>query len=261
MLFDLYNWSKNKHSRREIFNMLNEQSPDIICFQEFYHSDQPGGFNNADTLIQFLPSKNIHVEYTVTERQTDHWGMATLSRFPIVNRGRILFETSFNNACLFTDILIDSDTIRVYNIHLASVNLNYSDYKFIKHVQDSLITNGDKDIESSKNIFRHLKKAFIKRAQQTNVVAQHIQSSPYPVIVCGDFNDTPNSYTYQKIRGNLNDAFKKAGWGIGETYAGMIPLLRIDYVLYSDFFRAIEYQKIQETLTDHHPVIVYLQKQ
>jgi endonuclease/exonuclease/phosphatase family metal-dependent hydrolase len=259
MLFDLYNWSKNKESRKIILDMLKEQSPDILCLQEFYNSDDPNGFHNSDTLIQILPSKKIHTEFTVNDRGVNHWGLATLSRYPIYNKGKILFETSFNNACIFTDLIIGSDTIRVYNIHLASVNLNYEDYKYLSKVKDSLFTEAD--FNSSKNIFNHLKYAFIKRAKQTEILKDHINHSPFPVIVCGDLNDVPTSFTYASVKGKLTDAFLNAGFGFGETYTGLIPFLRIDYIFYpEEIWDAFDYKKIKESITDHFPITVYLQR-
>ncbi len=256
MLFDLYNWSHNKQSRKIIFNMLQEESPDILCLQEFYTSEQPKDFHNADTLVSFLKTKNIHTEYTTTLREFDHWGVATLTKYPIVRKGKIVFETKSNNICIYTDVLINKDTVRVYNLHLASISFGKKEYEFI----DQLNKNEYKDsnLVESKSIVKRLRDGFFKRAEQAEMVAAHMAICKYKIILCGDFNDTPSSFAYHTLGKNLNDAFKKSGNGIGKTYHGALPFLRIDYILHSNDFESYNYKRYPESLTDHYPISCYL---
>lgn len=255
MLFDLYNWSKNAQSRNKIFNMLSEENPDILCLQEYYTSEDKDDFNNTDTLTKFLKTRYSHIEYTTTMRKNDHWGIATFTKYPIIKKGVIDFHTRWNNVCIYTDMLINKDTVRVYNLHLASIHFGKKDYKFINDVIDQKETE---DIEGSKNILRLLKRAFLIRAKQVNIVSEHIQSCRYKVIVCGDFNDTPSSYAYKKVKGDLQDSFTKSGNGLGSTYAGKIPGMRIDYILYDKSILGYNYKRHPETITDHYPISTYL---
>lgn len=164
MLFDLYNWSHNKQSRKIIFNMLQSESPDILCLQEFYTSEQPKDFNNADTLVSFLKAKNIHAEYTTTLRNWDHWGVATLTKYPIVRKGKILFNTRSNNICIYTDVIINKDTVRIYNAHMASISFGKREYKFINEINNK--EYNDSDLVESKNIIKRLRNGFLKRAER-----------------------------------------------------------------------------------------------
>src|ERR1700741_1695358 len=106
MLFDLYDWTKNEQSRNIILTGLAEENPDILCLQEFYTSEEKGDFNNIDTLTRLLSTKNSHVEYTITLRDFDHWGIATFTKYPIIKKGKIEFNTRSNNICIYTDVLI-----------------------------------------------------------------------------------------------------------------------------------------------------------
>ena len=136
MLFDLYNWSKNAQSRNLILTSLAEENPDILCLQEFYTSEQKGDFNNIDTVSNLLSAKNYHVEYTVTLRKEDHWGIATFTKYPIIKKGKIEFNTRSNNICIYTDVLIKKDTVRIYNMHLQSISFSKADYNFIVAIRN-----------------------------------------------------------------------------------------------------------------------------
>ena len=256
MLFDLYNWSHNKQSRKIIFEMLQSESPDILCLQEFYTSEQPKDFHNADTLVTFLKAKNIHAEYTTTLRTFDHWGVATFSKYPIVRKGKIVFNTRSNNICIYTDVRINNDTVRIYNAHLASISFGKREYKFIDGLNNK--EYNDSNLTESKNIIKRLKNGFLKRAEETEMIAAHMKNCRYKIILCGDFNDTPSSFAYHVLSENLKDAFKEAGNGIGKTYNGNLPLLRIDYILYDKAFSCNSYKRIPESLTDHYPISCYL---
>lgn len=255
MLFDLYNWSHNAQSRDLILNMLHEEAPDILCLQEFYTSEQKGDYNNTDTLQKLLKAKNMHAEYTITLRDLDHWGVATFTRYPIVRKGKILFDTESNNICIYTDMLVNEDTLRVYNLHLASINFGKKEYKFIKGLSKKEIPG---NLEQPKSIFKRLKKGFLARSMQAKQVAAHMAECPYKMIVCGDFNDTPSSYAYQTISNNMADAFRESGKGIGKTYNGPLPFLRIDYILHTKSISSYNYRVISESQTDHYPITCYL---
>ena len=140
-------------------------------------------------------------------------------------------------------------------MHLQSISFGDADYKFIEALKENNDTLDADDIEiASKNILRRIKRAFIKRSTQTEKIIAHINSCKYPVIICGDFNDTPFSYTYHSFSEKLQDAFMESGSGIGNTYIGNFPSYRIDYIFHSDDFTSSDFQVLPEELSDHYPV-------
>jgi endonuclease/exonuclease/phosphatase family metal-dependent hydrolase len=258
-LFDLYNWTHKKDTRSNIFTFLKDESPDILCLQEFFQGDS-GYFETTTPLTDLTGSQDHHIEYTVTRRKKDHWGIATFSKYPIINKGKITFKTRSNNICIFSDLKIGEDTVRVYNVHFQSISFDRADYKFIDALKENNDTLDAEDIEiASKNILRRLKRAFIKRASQTDKVLEHIATCPYPVIICGDFNDSPFSYTYHSFSEKFKDSFMESGSGIGTTYLGDFPSYRIDYIFHSDKFTSSGFEVGQKELSDHYPVICHLQ--
>ncbi len=258
MLFDLYNWGKNTDTRNKILTSLSDIHPDILCLQEFYTSEEKGDFNNIDTIRKMLGTPYFHTEYTATLRDFDHWGIATFSKYPIINQGKLIFNTKSNNICIYSDIVMNKDTLRVYNIHLQSISFSKKDNKFLEDVISD--KDADDELEQSKNILRRLKRAFNKRARQVEMITLHMKICRYKIILCGDFNDTPASYAYQKLSGNLNDAFVEKGMGFGRTYAGKWPQFRIDYILHDKSLKCKKYQRSDETFTDHYPITAYFDK-
>ncbi len=251
-LFDLYEWTGNPLTRDKIFKMVQDETPDIICFQEFYTSSKAGR-NNLDTLLRLQKARNHHVAYTETMRNSDHWGIATFSTYPVVNKGSIFFNEQTNNLCIFTDLKVGQDTVRVYNVHFQSNRFKREDYEFLGNPNAK--PSNDEKIIASRNIIRRLQVGAVKRARQVKVVADHIESSPYPVIVCGDFNDPPASFTYNKISKGLKDSFGESGWGLGNTYNGLFSILRIDYLLHDPRMVGSGYKTIRQNLSDHYAIV------
>ena len=256
-VFDLYDWNKNVDTRNKMFELIKSEAPEIACFQEYFHRDS-SKFSNTDSLLKFPKFKYCHVQYTTTVAKEHHFGIATFSNYPIINEGRVEFGYSSNNVCIYSDIVYLKDTIRVYNMHLQSIAFSKDDYKYIEDLQKDVETE---DVEHSKNILKRLKRAFVKRAHQADLIQASIASSPYPVIICGDFNDTPASYTRNTIAKNLTDSFVESGNGFGRSYIGVFPSFRIDYILHGKEFKAYNFRTIQEELSDHYPVVCYLEKQ
>ena len=129
-LFDLYNWSGNLKTRAEIFDMLQKEAPQVICFQEYYHSDEKD-FSNNDTISSLLHLKYKLIEYGITLHKNYHWGLATFSNYPIINKGKLFFKEGSTNFGMYCDVLYNKDTVRVYNVHLQSNHFKQKDYNFI----------------------------------------------------------------------------------------------------------------------------------
>lgn len=252
-LFGWYNWRTNIKDRNTMVKNQASLKGDIYCFQEFFHHSSPGTFETRELLKESLNTPYLYDEYPVTIKDEQHYGLATFSRYPIVNRGLIAFENERSNACIYIDLKLGGDTIRVYNAHVASIRFSDEDHKFIQEFQKEL---SQKNTEFTKGlgIFDRLSKANSRRAKQVRKITDHIETSPYPVILCGDFNDTPISYSYNQISQLLNDAFKEGGWGIGNTYRGIFPSYRIDYIFYSPDLEAHSYKKADEEISDHYPI-------
>ncbi len=251
-LFNLYNWFHNTETRNMIFKFLKEESPDVICFQEFYSSDKKlAGYRNDDTLRKLLKAYS-HIEYTLTLRNTDHWGIATYSKYPIIRKKSVHFQERGGNIFIYSDIVKGNDTIRVFNTHLESIRFKWEDYKFIENLGNDEVQQDE--LEGGKKIMQRLKRAYQKRADQVVVLHDTVHSSPYPVILCGDFNDTPASYTYSIMSDDLHDAYKISGTGTGTTYAGPFPNFRIDYIFHDKRLKSYNYQTHHAELSDHYAI-------
>ncbi len=246
--FNLYQWNKDPKTRENLFKFLREQSPNIICFQEFYSEGKGQRSQNIAKELPFCPYSAIY--YTSTPASISGFGIATYSSFPIIKRSRIPFN-SIANAAMYTDHCINGDTIRVFNLHLESIGFREENYIFMDTVK---FTYNNEQIKEIRKIGSRLKSAFIRRAEQAAMIANYIKDSPYPVIVMGDFNDTPQSFAYRKIKKGMYDAFRKAGRGFGNTYAGELPSFRIDYIMYSDPFIPYQFKRIKNEYSDHFPI-------
>ncbi|MEI8203466.1 MAG: endonuclease/exonuclease/phosphatase family protein [Bacteroidota bacterium] len=259
-IFDLYNYNKDKSlnfsGRNNIFSLLKEEDPDIICFQEYYW-DSTNAFNTTDTLTSFLSAKHNFCDFPVVLKNIHHFGIASFSKYPILNKGVIHFPNNPSESAIWIDVLKEQDTIRVFNAHLESIRLGKEDQVFLTNLANVDNTNF-KSKQTFKGLLLKFKTSFQKRSEQSRILAESIQESPYPVIVCSDFNDTPVSYTYHTVSKNLFDAFKKSGSGFGNSYNGFYPSFRIDYILYSSFFKSYNYTTIQKNYSDHYPVYCYI---
>jgi endonuclease/exonuclease/phosphatase family metal-dependent hydrolase len=140
------------------------------------------------------------------------------------------------------------------NVHLESVRFGKEDYNFVSEITTTPTSN-ENFKSGTRVIISKMRYAFVKRASQIETISQFIKISPHPVILCGDFNDTPVSYSYRQIANKLNDSFVDAGTGLGQTHAQMLPLLRIDYIFYSKNMKAIDHHTIQKDYSDHFPLV------
>ncbi len=255
-LFDLYNWSVNdsNKNRHKMFNFLEKEMPDIVCFQEFYQQDKTTNFPTRDSLLERMQIVDYHERYSYKSKGRQHFGIAMLSRFPMISKGEVPLQLEegekSDNYCIFADIVKNGDTLRVYNVHLQSIKLKKDDYTLFDD-EGNPIPNQKSAIENT--VFK-LGAAFPRRAKQAKLVVEHAESSPYPVVICGDFNDTPMSYTYNQFNKKYSDAFREASWGIGATYAGKIPAGRIDYIFHDNTFEVLDFN-IQETVISDHRAI------
>ena len=233
-----------KENAERIISFLEKSDADIICLQESrLRKNQV--FNLSKTVKEL---KNIQHYQFASSSST--FGSVTMTRYPIVNMGEIRFEKS-RNITIFTDMLIKGDTVRVYNLHLQSYQI---DPKSIAALE-SIEIQEEKSREIFKKVAKQMKLAFIMRASQAREIRKHIDGCPYPVIVCGDFNDTPTSYSYRKIKDGLADAFVHSGHGVGRTYVGELSSFRIDYILHSKSLKSFNFETLDFKHSDHLPIV------
>ncbi|TAL60974.1 MAG: hypothetical protein EPN88_15215 [Bacteroidetes bacterium] len=253
----LFNYFENKNgvtSEKKIVAFLNSQKPDILCLQEFFVSGNPPQ-KETDFTAALGDKYYSHIKI-LGRGKNRYYGIVTFSKFPIIRKGEIVHPGS-SSLSIYTDLLISKDTFRIYNNHLQSFRLKKMERSFLEEMTSA----DDKEtMDEVKSLSVSLKKGFVRRALQAQVVKDHINRCPFPVIVAGDFNDTPVSYTYRKIRKGLNDSFVNSGYGAGFTYKGNYPPNRIDYILYDNALTSSYFEIIKVKYSDHYPIIAYFRK-
>lgn len=230
---------------KEQLKFIVGQDPDIVALQEAQLYTEADSVRLASIMNYF----NYQAFSFVSENRFSKSGLMLFSKYPLINANTIRF-TGRENSAMYADAIIKGDTIRIFSNHLQSTQFNLLDRNQLKneYVEDAARMVGSK-----------LRQNYKIRTFQADTIANMIRQSPYPTIVVGDFNDTPMSYAYNLIKGDLNDAFCQAGEGYGYTYIPLWKLFRIDYVLHTaDKIETLSYDSPMEPYSDHKPVIVRL---
>lgn len=223
---------------QRVTSLIEEQNPDIVCIQECRVRD-------TAKLNTVLPG-NYPYRHFHFFRGKSYFGNVTLSRFPIVGQETVTFPKS-TNLFLRSDIKLGEGTVSVFNCHLESYSISFT--SVVKK-----LSNRDQFADEFILLHEHIRDASLKRTEQVDKLAGMSAGSPYPSIICGDFNDTPVSYAYHTLSKDRKDSFAEAGSGFSSTYSALWPILRIDYVLVPDGVDVLEHSVTRIGLSDHYPV-------
>ena len=235
----------------KIISSIVNEKPQIICFQDFV-LPYKGKFSIESLYGQLhLPYSNFrnYFNYTMPAGAS---GLAIYSKYPIIASDWIKFEDEFIG--MYADIQIKDEVARVFSIHLQSYQLYDEDKVILTKPTAYTDMNETKIKNDSKRIAYKLRWAFKRRAPEARLIADYVDKSPYPVILCGDFNDTPASYTYKTISRKLKDPFGSYGSGVAKTYNESKYPFRIDYILHSEKLKSININILKAKVSDHNMV-------
>lgn len=221
----------------KFLSFIRQHNPDILCVQENnFYADE------AITKSALYPYTHFDIQH----------GASIYSRYPIIDKGFVEFGRK-TNSCLWADILVDGKKIRFYSVHLESNRVS-------KDVET--ITDKEDDPERLaivRRMLRNYKNSSIIRAQQTKMILDHAQTAKNPVVIAGDFNDTPFSYVYSLLSEKYKDSFLERGSGFGSTFVGALPGLRIDFVWGGKkHFEFCFHRVLSTSFSDHNPILVKL---
>ncbi len=249
-----FEWFENASDLHKILSVIRNENPAILCLEEYYLQEKNRKLA-FDTFTKIYGYK-YYKEYIVQSAPPDHkFGLAIFSHYPFTNFTPIpygIMRTS--NGAYYVDVKYKSCIFRLFNIHLQSASLKEREYE---------LPTSQKDFTAFRfDLFKmgvtKLREAFRKRSLQADDIEDSIEKSPYKVVVCGDFNDLALSYAYSKLTTKLDDAYLKAGFGLGSTYAGKIPFLRIDHILADPSMKIEKTYVVKKTGSDHYPLVSYI---
>jgi endonuclease/exonuclease/phosphatase family metal-dependent hydrolase len=240
-LFNYFETPGSSNSEKRIVDFLKAQKPDILCVQEFFGLGNPDDKEAA--FREALGGKYYSHIKVLGRGKNRFYGIATFSKYQIIKKGEIIHPAS-SSLTIYSDIVIGKDTFRVYNNHLQSFRLQKMERSFI---EEMTLPENKETMNEVKGLYVSLKAGFIRRALQSQVVKD-------------DFNDTPVSYSYRKIRNGLKDSFVNSGYGAGFTYRGNYPPNRIDYILYNNTLINSYFEIIRLKYSDHYPIVAYFKK-
>ena len=234
----------------QVMAMVREQRPDILCFQEFsgYKTD----VSRTQCIYDFMEGAGFQYVYFNTKR--NYGGNVIFSKYPIV---KVDEESGFGQENTYGVMVSvdagDKGRFHVANVHLLSYNITDSEIDILINSterSDTLDTIG-------KTVLHKLSYAFQKRSEELQQVLTSMPPVEGPVIICGDFNEPPLSYNYRQMRkAGFVDTFTKVGNGIKPTYAGKLPLLRIDYVWANDGITPLSFKRYRWKASDHYPIML-----
>ncbi len=253
-LFNILEYKSHPEKKKEMFGLINDINPDIACFQEMVIGDSAqhrinfiNEFQKKIGMSEYFYSFNPVFDFD----KMHHYGIIVFSKYPIIKKETLVFKPfDYNSTFQYVDIVKGSDTFRIFNIHLQTFRLSTNNKRYL----DNPHFSDEKGIEESKNILWKLKVGIQNRRRQSDHIKTLLNQSPYPVVICGDFNDVPNSYAYTNIGKNLKNAFAEKGFGIGNTYDGISPTLRIDNIFADNRFEVLQFGRFKKKLSDHFPV-------
>ena len=245
------NNNKGSQTRLKMLDLIKEQNADVLCLQEFFHSTDSIYYDNLNHVMKKLGYPYFYYSWD-NDGDLQWVGQAIFSRHPIIDSGLIRYpRPTMPEALIHADIVFNKDTLRFYTTHLQSFKFKKDDYERIEKIKD----REDSLLYNSANLFSKFKRAITLRSRQADIVKDIVRNSPHPYILTGDLNDIPNSYTYFTIRRHLQDAFLEEGFGVGRTFTGIAPTLRIDYILATNEFSVEQFNRIVKNYSDHYMLV------
>lgn len=243
-----FNKEKTGYSAKQIAKYMENEQVDILCFQEF-------NGNRFFSLDSLYAAFNRYPHKYVPRLPNNHTRIAILSKYPLTDSLFIPFPKT-ENCSMYADVAVNGKKLRVFNAHMQTTALSRLQYQLEK---EQAYATDNKSKEVLENISQSLLENTRIRANQADYLHTVIEKSPYPVLLCGDFNDTPASYTYHVLKGKLQDGFKTCGNGYQYTFRNLFKLLRIDYIFHSPDIKGIHYHSPSLKWSDHNPVIMEIE--
>jgi endonuclease/exonuclease/phosphatase family metal-dependent hydrolase len=251
------NNNRGSATRKKMLALLAEQKADVLCLQEFYTSENPAFYDNISSIRKQLGYPYFYFSKDL-DGDLNYYSSVIFSRYPIVDSGMIRFpRPSQPEVLLQADIKVNDAVIRVFTTHLQSQRFDKQDYRRMEKIRD----REDSLVYHFVPIVGKLKRGVVIRSLQADMIASLLTDSPHPVILTADLNDVPNSYTYFTVRGTLQDAFLQKGYGLGRTFRGLSPTLRIDYVFADPRFSVQQFKRVKKDYSDHYMLVTDLQLQ
>ena len=211
----------------DIYNFIKSKNPDVVCLQEYR------GQTSLD--------KNIYpYSYEKLTVRRLHFGQKIYSKYPIIASGSLNFKSATNNA-IYVDILKQTDTIRIYNVHFESLRIAAN----VTTLQQ----------QNSERLLKRVGSAFVKQEKQALLLKSHIQNSLHPVIIAGDFNNRSSSYLYRQILDDRLDAFLEVGEGVGATFNFDFLPIRIDFLFSDREWEPVFFDSYKVNFSDHYPIL------
>ncbi len=249
------NSNKGSQTRLKMFELIRQQEADVLCLQEFHTSTDTSYYNNIIPIREGLGYPYYYFSFD-QDGDNHYYSSIIFSRYPFADTGRVRYpRPTLPDVLMYADIVKGGDTVRVYTTHLQSLQFGRRDYDRIDKitsVEDSLIAN-------SRTLLGKIKRGFTRRAIQADLAHEVMGNSPHPTLLCADLNDVPNSYTYFTMRGDMQDAFLKKGFGVGRTFLALSPTLRIDYIFADKHFRILQFNRVTKKLSDHYMLVADVQ--
>lgn len=234
-LFNVFKWLDRDDITSNIKTFIDDKNPDILCIQEYSNSGH-------------VDLKAYLHRYIFIEGNQIKTGQAIFSKYPIINEGTIIFPNSSNNV-IYADIKRGKDIIRVYNMHLQSIKISPD----INEISDNI---DNVNQQKSQLIFTRISKVFRQQQEQAEIFKENMKECKYPIIICGDMNNSSFSYVYRNIKGKLKDSFEEAGEGFGATYKFKYYPARIDYIFADNKMEIKQFETFSDfENSDHYPVM------
>lgn len=253
--FDILENKTHPEVKEQMLDFINRYQPDVACFQEMVGSDSfPAAINYVPDIAKRInmPYYFYSYNYKLNFNGQHHFGIIIFSRYPFADKHTLSYAPNdYNSIFQYADVVANADTFRIFNLHLQSLKFSPQN---LKYLDEPTIDEG-KNLKESMSLVKKFKTGFLLRKVQSDHVQKAIAESPYPAIVCGDFNDVPNSYAYCTIGKGLKNAFTEKGSGIGRTFSGISPTLRIDNIFTDKRFSIEQYTRVAKKMSDHFPII------
>lgn len=234
----------------QMANQVRDQNPDILCCQEF--AAFKSGVSRPKCIEDFAESCGF--QYIYYNRKSNFGGNVVFSKYPIT---KVDEESGFGQENTY-GVMVTVDAGEKGKFHVANVHL--LSYMITDTEIDLLINSTDKkdDLDTiGKTVLHKLSYAFQRRSDELKNVLTTMPPVSGPIIMCGDFNEPPLSYNYRQMqKAGFVDTFTKVGRGIKPTYAGKLPLLRIDYIWANNDVKPLNFKRLRYKASDHYPIML-----